>query len=70
LKRIFYLLSLFCVTSQVHAQIDNNFWFVAPEVSSNHGDRPIYLRISTMTDTAHILFRMPASLSFTPSRKK
>ena len=26
-----------------HAQVDTEFWFVAPEVSSGHGDRPIYL---------------------------
>ena len=70
MKRIFYLLSLLCLTIQVDAQIDNNFWFVAPEVSHNHGDRPIYMRISSLSDTANITLRMPASLWFTPITQK
>jgi uncharacterized protein (TIGR02145 family) len=70
LKRIFYLLFLLVITNRVDAQIDNNFWFVAPEVSSNHGDRPIFVRIATMSDTANIVFRMPASLSFVPITQK
>jgi len=70
LKRIFYLLFLLSITTRVQSQIDNNFWFVAPEVSSNHGDRPIYMRISTMADTANIVMRMPASLWFTPITQK
>lgn len=70
MKRIFYLLFLISFTSRVSAQIDNNFWFVAPEVAQNHGDRPIFLRISTMADTTHIMLRMPASLSFAPIQQK
>lgn len=70
MKRIFYLLFLLCIASQVHAQIDNNFWFVAPDVSQNHGDTNIYMRISTMSDTANIMLRMPASLSFVPITHK
>jgi uncharacterized protein (TIGR02145 family) len=70
LKRLFYLLCLFFISGQGLGQIDNNFWFVAPEVSSNHGDRPVYMRISTMTDTANILLRMPANLFFTPVTRK
>ncbi|MCX6247275.1 MAG: hypothetical protein NTW10_06050, partial [Bacteroidetes bacterium] len=70
MKRIFYFFFLFFINSQLSAQIDNNFWFVAPEVAQNHGDRPINLRISTMADTANIVFRMPASLSFVPITQK
>ena len=70
MKRIFYFLFLLCITIQVHAQIDNNFWFVAPEVANHHGDRPINVRISTMADTANIILRMPASLSFVPITQK
>src|ERR1035437_588116 len=70
LRRIFYLLFLFCVTSEIQAQIDNNFWFVAPKVAQSHGDRPIYVKISTMADTANILLRMPACLSFVPVTQK
>ena len=70
MKKIFYLLFFLAVSNQLCAQIDNNFWFVAPEVSINHGDRPIYMRIATMSDTANIVLRMPASPSFTPITQK
>ncbi len=48
------------------SQIDKEFWFVGPEASSNHGDRPVFIRVSTMEDTAHIVLRMPANLKFAP----
>jgi uncharacterized protein (TIGR02145 family) len=51
---------------QSFSQIDNEFWFVAPEAALNHGDRPIFLRVSTMEQPASIVLRMPANLSFTP----
>jgi uncharacterized protein (TIGR02145 family) len=66
LKRLLYLLLFFTLSFQGFSQIDKEFWFVAPEVSSNHGDSPIYMRISTMNDTANIMLRMPADLSFGP----
>jgi uncharacterized protein (TIGR02145 family) len=52
------------------AQIDNEFWFVAPEIASSHGDSPIFMRISTMDDTAEISLRLPADLSFVPITQK
>ncbi|MFH1936842.1 MAG: hypothetical protein ABIK52_04700, partial [Bacteroidota bacterium] len=60
------LLALLLVPFSLCAQIDNEFWFAAPDIAQSHGDRPIYLRISTMEDTASIMLRMPANLSFTP----
>ena len=48
------------------AQIDKEFWFVAPDISQSHGDRPIYMRISTMDDEANITLNMPANPSFPP----
>ncbi len=66
LKRYFYFFFLICLSIQSYGQIDKEFWFVAPECSSNHGDRPIYMRISTMEDPASINLRMPANLSFSP----
>jgi hypothetical protein len=70
LKRLFYFFLLFCFSGNVYAQIDNNFWFVASEAAQSHGDRPIWMRISTMADTANIVLRMPASLSFAPITQK
>ena len=54
------------LTSSLFSQIDKEFWFVGPEASSNHGDRPVYIRVSTMEDTARINLRMPSNLSFSP----
>jgi len=66
LKKLYTLSCFFLLFSSGFAQIDNEFWFVAPDIAQSHGDRPIYMRISTMEDTAHILLRMPANLSFVP----
>lgn len=54
------------LSTQLFSQIDKEFWFVGPEASANHGDRPVYVRISTMEDTAHIILRLPANFKFTP----
>ncbi|TAF31639.1 MAG: gliding motility-associated C-terminal domain-containing protein [Cytophagales bacterium] len=48
------------------AQIDKEFWFVAPEVSVGHGDSPIYFRLSTFSAAATVTIEMPANLSFAP----
>jgi hypothetical protein len=48
------------------AQVDDEFWFVAPDIASSHGDNPIFMRISAMDDETEINLRMPANPSFTP----
>ena len=65
-KRVLFACFLLIICGSVSAQIDNEFWFVAPEIASSHGDSPIYLRISTMEEPAEITVRMPANLSFAP----
>lgn len=66
MKKLLALMLFFLLSVSSFSQIDKEFWFVGPEISSNHGDTPIYLRISTMDDQATILLRMPANLTFTP----
>ncbi|MEO5602040.1 MAG: gliding motility-associated C-terminal domain-containing protein [Cyclobacteriaceae bacterium] len=41
------------------AQVDTEFWFAPPEVTSGHGDRPIFLRISTMDKAASVQVVQP-----------
>lgn len=48
------------------AQSDTLFWFVAPEVDSVHGDRPIYLRMAAFGQNASIVVDQPANAAFTP----
>lgn len=66
LNKIFFLLILLTAYFPGYSQIDKEFWFVGPEASSNHGDRPVFIRISTMDDPANINLRMPANNKFVP----
>ncbi|MBE0646238.1 MAG: hypothetical protein IH596_00470 [Bacteroidales bacterium] len=66
MKHLYAFILLLLISSSCFAQIDKEFWFVGPEISANHGDAPIYMRISTMDDPANILLRMPANLKFAP----
>ncbi|MFC2102268.1 FISUMP domain-containing protein [Bacteroidota bacterium] len=66
MKHLIAFILFLLVSSSCFAQIDKEFWFVGPEISANHGDAPIYMRISTMDDPANIMLRMPANLKFSP----
>ncbi len=59
---LFSILSIF--KSTVSAQTDIEFWFAAPEITSMHADRPIYLRISSLQQAATIQITQPANPSF------
>lgn len=41
------------------AQTDTVFWFVAPDVSSIHGDRPVYFRFTSFDRPAHVRITAP-----------
>lgn len=62
---IFLLFSLFFNLLSI-GQTDTDFWFVAPEVTSNHGDSPILLRISALTVASQVTVSQPANASFVP----
>ncbi len=42
-----------------HGQVDKEFWFVAPDITQNHSDRPIFLRISTLNQPATVSVTQP-----------
>lgn len=48
------------------AQIDDEFWFVAPEVYEFHEDSPIRLRFATFDDAAQVTVDMPANPGYLP----
>ncbi len=56
----FLTLLLGFATGKVYAQVDTEFWFAPPEVSSGHGDTPIYVRVSTLDEPATITVTQPA----------
>ena len=66
MKRIQFSLLFFIISLSLFSQIDTRFWFVAPEEAFGHGDRPIRMVISTMTDPANISLTMPANPAFLP----
>jgi len=63
---LFVLLVVIPLSSfELVSQIDNEFWFVAPEVNDEHGDspdqgQPTYLRISTDSLAASVKIYQPA----------
>lgn len=48
----------------IFGQTDTLFWFVAPEISDLHGDRPILLRFATLNEAAAIVVSQPANPGF------
>ena len=58
----FWMLSL-CLGT-LWGQVDDEFWFVAPEVISGHGDLPIYLRFATFDVPADVTVDMPANAAY------
>ncbi len=63
-KVLFLFLLIFPLFLQ--AQIDCEFWFAAPEVTSGHADRPILLHFSTFDRYADVVVSQPANPSFIP----
>ncbi|MDA0940821.1 MAG: gliding motility-associated C-terminal domain-containing protein [Bacteroidetes bacterium] len=47
-------------------QVDDEFWFVAPEVTSQHGDSPVLLRFATFDSPAEVVVDMPANPLYAP----
>ena len=66
LKHLFFICFLFFCVHPIKAQVDTSFWFAAPEVTSAHGDRPIYLRFTALNQDATITITQPANNFFVP----
>ncbi len=59
------LVIFFLLSKGVYAQVDTEFWFAPPEVTAGHGDRPIYLRISTLDKAAVVTVTQPGRANIT-----
>ncbi len=69
-KQLLYstLLLLLCsllLHQNLYSQSGVEFWFVAPQVTAGHNDRPIALRISSYSDPATVTVSQPANAGFT-----
>ncbi|MFN8256648.1 MAG: T9SS type B sorting domain-containing protein [Bacteroidales bacterium] len=60
LRYLLFVATLLLPSMQLTAQVDTIFWFAAPDVDAGYGDSPIYLRISSVDDTAYVNVTMPA----------
>ena len=58
-------LTLFFYSLTAFSQSDTSFWFVAPDLQELHGDRPIFLRLSSQSNAAVVTISQPANPSFT-----
>jgi hypothetical protein len=66
-KCYFLFLVVFCLAPFFsYSQTDSTFWFAAPELQQNHGDRPILLRLSSTGPSAVVNISIPADPNFVP----
>ena len=56
-----FFLLFFILTIRCAAQVDTEFWFAPPEITSGHGDSPLVLRISTQSEAAIVNVSLPAN---------
>lgn len=66
MKKYLLFTLFFIYNSFAWAQTDNDFWFVAPEVTSSHGDSPVVLRLATENQASIITITQPANIGFVP----
>jgi gliding motility-associated-like protein len=70
--KFFSLICCLFITIKISAQIDKTFWFAAPDIDvANYPqngpyDRPIYLRLTTLSSAANVTISIPANASFAP----
>ncbi len=62
MKQVFFFsLFLVLVPFLLSGQTNTDFWFAAPEVTSAHGDQPIYLRLTSFSQSAVVVISEPAN---------
>ncbi|MCW3787797.1 hypothetical protein [Plebeiibacterium sediminum] len=62
MPKVFFLLSLLLGFSalNIYGQVDQEFWFVAPDISSTNGEEPVFLRITAYDSDANVQILLPA----------
>ena len=65
-KKLIVLLCFFASSLPLFAQIDNLFWFAAPEISPNHAHNPITFCFTSFSSPATVTISQPANAAFTP----
>ena len=68
MKNLKYLISILLISISFSgfSQTDTEFWFVAPEVTSGHGDSPISFRLNAFDSASSVTISQPANIEFIP----
>lgn len=64
--RIAILLWPCILSTSLQAQIDTEFWFVAPNLTEGHGDAPVLFRFTAFEEDATLTIRQPANNDWQP----
>ncbi|WP_439184301.1 T9SS type B sorting domain-containing protein [Carboxylicivirga taeanensis] len=59
-KRLFIFCTLLFLCICAYSQVGREFWFVAPDVTYEHGDEPIVFRVTAIDTDANVTVSMPA----------
>ena len=65
-KRFFFTCIGCFLFISVMAQSDREFWFAAPELTSDHGDNPVFFRITAYDKNSNVTISQPANPNFIP----
>lgn len=68
MRHIYALLFLIFIPLLVIAQTNTDFWFAGPEVTSGHADSPIYLRLTSFSQSANVTISEPANTTNFPTQ--
>ena len=66
MKRFLLFFVLVFLGFGLRAQIDNLFWFAAPDISANHAHNPITFCFTSFSQPATVTISQPANPGFTP----
>ena len=66
MKKFLLIFLLVFVALGLRAQIDNLFWFAAPDISANHAHNPITFCFTSFSSPATVTISQPANPAFTP----
>lgn len=64
MKKIIFILSVLFLSINAFSQVDKEFWFAAPDLSSNHFETCVKLRFVTFDQATTVTVTQPANPSF------